>query len=100
DACGEGTRALRARVREWKIDDVADRVEPPKSKPRPIIAIAAARLDACAGEYESLNGILVKITRAGTHLLVTPLGQTGTEIFPVSTTEFNTKDAATTYRLV
>lgn len=95
-----GAKAARARVREWKIDDLAERFEPAKPKARPIIALAAARLDACAGEYESLSGILVKVTRASTHLLVTPLGQTGTEIFPVSPTEFVSKDGTVTYRFV
>ena len=95
-----GTKAARARVREWKIDDLADRYEPVKPKLRPVIAIAVARLDACAGEYESLSGILVKVTRAGTYLTVTPLGQTASDIFPVSSTEFTTKDATVTYRFV
>jgi len=96
----KGVRAARARVREWKIDDVAERFEPTRAKPRPVIALANARLDACAGEYESLNGVIVTIARAGAHLVVTPLGQTGTDIFPVSSTEFTTKDGATTYRFV
>ena len=95
-----GNRATSARVREWKIDDLAERFEPVRSKPRPFITIATPRLDACVGEYESLNGVIVKITRAGTHLVLTPLGQTDTEIFPVSPTEFTTKDGATTYRFV
>ena len=96
----KGGRAARARVREWKIDDVAERFEPVRAAPRPIIALAAARLNACAGEYESLNGVIVTIARTGTHLVVTPLGQTGTDIFPVSATEFTTKDGGTTYRFV
>lgn len=95
-----GTKASRARVREWKIDDLAERYEPAKPKPRPIITLPAARLDACTGEYESLNGVLVKITRATTHLVVTPLGQTATDIFPVSSTEFVTKDGTVTFRFV
>jgi CubicO group peptidase (beta-lactamase class C family) len=95
-----GGKAAHARVREWKIDDLAERYEPTKPKPRPVITVTAARLDACAGEYESLNGILVKVTRAGTHLTVTPLGQTTTDVFPVSTTDFVTKDATVTYRFV
>ena len=95
-----GTRATKARVREWKIDDLAERYEPVRPKPRPVIALAAARLDACVGEYESLNGVIVKIKRVGTHLVVTPLGQTDVDIFPVSATEFQTKDAGTTYRFV
>jgi D-alanyl-D-alanine carboxypeptidase len=95
-----GAKAVRARVREWKIDDVAERYEPVRPKPRPVIALAAPRLDACAGTYESLNGILVQVARAGTHLTVTPLGQASTDIFPVSATEFTTKDGGATYRFV
>ena len=87
-------------MREWKIDDLAVRVEPAAPTPRPIVGIDAAQLDACAGEYESLNGILVKVTRAGDHLVVTPLAQAGVEIFPVSATEFVTKDGATQYTFV
>ena len=95
-----GAKAVRARVREWKIDDIAERYEPTRPKPRPFITATAARLDACAGEYESLNGVLVKIVRTGTHLTVTPLGQQPTEIYAVSATEFTTKDGATTFKFV
>jgi CubicO group peptidase (beta-lactamase class C family) len=97
---GSDGRAARARVREWKIDDLAARVEPVTPVPRPIVALDAARLDACAGEYESLNGILVKVTRAGDHLVVTPLAQAGVEIYPVSATEFVTKDGGVQYTFV
>jgi hypothetical protein len=95
-----GTRAARARVREWKIDDVAERFEAVRPKPRPFVKFTTARLDAFAGEYESLNGVIVTIRREDTYLTVTPLGQTGTDIFPVSPTEFTTKDGTTTYRFV
>jgi len=44
--------------------------------------------------------VIVTIARAGTHLVATPLGQPGTDIFPVSATEFTTKDGGTTYRFV
>ena len=95
-----GTRAARARVREWKIDDVAERFEAVRPKPRPFVTFTTARLDAFAGEYESLSGVIVTIRREGTYLTVTPLGQTGTDIFPVSPTEFTTKDGNTAYRFV
>ena len=97
---GADGRAARVRVKEWKIDDLAARVEPATASPRPIVAIDAAQLDACAGEYESLNGILVKVTRAGDHLAVTPLAQPAVEILPVSATEFVTTDGATQYTFV
>ena len=97
----EKGRASSARVKEWKIDDLAARVEPAAPRPRPaFVALAPARLDACAGEYESLNGTLVKVTRAGDHLTVTPLAQQGVEIFPVSATEFVTKDGGVRYTFV
>jgi hypothetical protein len=57
----------------------------------PVPAVVAA----CAGD-ESLNGILV--TRSGDHLVVTPLGQPGVDIFPRSATEFATRDGGTIYR--
>jgi len=97
---GSDGRAPRVRVKEWKIDDLAARVEPVAPIVRPIATVDAAALDACVGEYESLNGILVKVTRAGDHLVLTPLAQTGVEIFPVSPTEFVTKDGATQYTFV
>ena len=96
---GDG-RAASARVREWKIDDLAARVEPVTPVPRPIVRIDAAALDGCVGEYESLNGILVKVARAGDHLLVTPLAQAGVEIFPASPTEFVTKDGGVQYTFI
>jgi D-alanyl-D-alanine carboxypeptidase len=96
---GDG-RAARTRVREWKIDDLAVRIEAATQAPRPVVPVDAARLDACVGEYESLNGILVKVTRVGDHLLATPLAQAGVEIFPVSATEFVTKDGGVQYTFV
>jgi len=97
---GADGRATRARVKEWKIDDLAVRVEPAAAAPRPVITIDAADLDWCVGEYESLNGVLVKVTRSGDHLTATPLAQAGVEVFPVSPTEFVTKDGATLYTFV
>jgi D-alanyl-D-alanine carboxypeptidase len=97
---GADGRGAKARVREWKIDDLAVRVEPAAPTPRPIVIIDAAQLERCAGEYESLNGILVKVTLAGDHLLVTPLSQPGVEVFPVSPTEFVTKDGTAQYTFV
>ena len=97
---GPDGRAARVRVKEWKIDDLAARVESAAAAPRPIVPIDAAHLDLCAGEYESLNGILVKVTRSGDHLVATPLAQAGVEIFQVSATEFVTKDGATQYTFV
>ena len=97
---GADRRAARVRVKEWKIDDLAVRVEPAAAAARPVVAIDSAALDACVGEYESLNGILVKVARSGDHLVVTPLAQPGIEIFPVSPAEFVTKDGATQYAFV
>jgi CubicO group peptidase (beta-lactamase class C family) len=96
---GEDGKAARARVKEWKIDDMATRVEPPqptdrrtaRSMPPP------AFLDACAGEYEALSGVLVKVSRADDHLAVTPLGQKALEIFGVSDTQFAASDGSVTY---
>ncbi len=80
---GADGRASKARVKEWKIDDLAARIEPAAPRPRPVfVAVAPARLDACAGEYESLNGVLVKVTRTGDHLTVTPLAQPGVRDLP------------------
>jgi len=97
---GPDGRAASVRVKEWKIDDLATRVEPVTPAARPIASVDAAALDACVGEYESLNGILVKVTRAGDRLVVTPLAQAGVEIFPVSPTEFVTKDGGVQFTFV
>ncbi|MCX6552170.1 MAG: serine hydrolase [Acidobacteria bacterium] len=97
---GADGRAARVRVRDWKLNDLAERVVPTAPVVRPVVAVDAALLDACAGEYESLNGILVKVVRSGDHLAVTPTAQPGVEVFPVSPTEFVTRDAGVQYSFV
>jgi CubicO group peptidase (beta-lactamase class C family) len=97
---GANGRAASVRVREWKIDDLATRIEPVAPVSPPVVSIDGAALDVCVGEYESLNGILVKVGRAGDHLVVTPLAQAGVEIYPVSATEFVTKDGGVQYTFV
>jgi CubicO group peptidase (beta-lactamase class C family) len=97
DASGRGTRLL---VRDWKLNDAAERVEPATTIPRPIVAVASPDLEACAGEYEGLNGILAKVERAGDHLRVQPFAQPAVEVFPVSTSGFITKDADVEYDFV
>ena len=95
---GPDGRAVRVRVKDWKLDDLAERIIPTVPAPRPHVALEGSQLDACVGEYESLSGVLVRIERAGDHLRVTPAGQTGVEVFPVSATEFETADGGTQYR--
>jgi D-alanyl-D-alanine carboxypeptidase len=97
---GQGGRGTRLRVRDWKIDDVAERVEPIAEARRPLIRLEAAEIDACVGEYESLNGVLVMIERAGDHLSVRPAGERAVEVFPVSRTEFVTAGGEVSYRFV
>lgn len=118
---GDNGTAARARVREWKIDDVAARVAtpaplPPGASPTrpPAIAPTEAELMSCVGEYEALGGILATVARRGDHLTVTPLGQAGVEIYPGVPTAaapesgdaagarlaFVTADGRTTYRFV
>jgi D-alanyl-D-alanine carboxypeptidase len=97
---GSDGRADRVRVRDWKLDDVALRVQPVLPAVRPIVAVDEAALDACVGEYESLNGILVRVARAGDHLVVTPFGQAGVEVVPVAPREYVTRDGAIQYTFV
>jgi hypothetical protein len=44
--------------------------------------------------------VIVTIARAGTHLVADAARSDRTDIFPVSATEFTTKDGGTTYRFV
>lgn len=64
------------------------------------MALEPAELDACVGEYESLNGIPVKVVRAGDHLAIIAAAQPGVEIFPASPLEFFTKDGGVQYTFV
>jgi CubicO group peptidase (beta-lactamase class C family) len=95
DTAGRGTRV---RIRDWKLDDTAERVAPASSAPQPIVAVAAVYLDACAGVYEALNGVLVTVERAGNHLVVRPFAENPVEVFPTSTTAFVTRDGTADYR--
>lgn len=97
DARGRGTRV---RIRDWKLNDVAERVLPAATAPRPIVGVSATDLEACVGEYEALNGILVSVERAGDHLSVQPFAQEVVEVFPVSTIGFITKSGDVEYRFV
>ena len=97
DASGRGTRV---RIRDWKLNDVAERVLPAATAPRPIVGVSATDLEACVGEYEALNGILVSVERAGDHLSVQPFAQEVVEVFPVSTIGFITKSGDVEYRFV
>jgi D-alanyl-D-alanine carboxypeptidase len=96
----EKGRGLSLRVRDWKLDDTAVRVEQARPVQRPVVAAPAADLEACAGEYESLNGVLVKVDRADDHLGVRPFAQARVEVFPVGAFEFTTKEGDVTYRFV
>jgi hypothetical protein len=93
-------RAARVRIRDWKLNDAAERVTPGDRQPRRIIALDAGQLDALAGEYESLNGVLVRVERSGDHLTVTATAQSGVDIYPASPVEFFTKDATVQYTFV
>jgi len=95
-----GGRGARVRIRDWKLNDVAERVEPATTPHRPIVSIPVSDLDACAGDYESLNGILVRVERAGDHLRVRPFAEPAVEVFPVSASEFIATDADIEYRFV
>ncbi|MCX6544386.1 MAG: serine hydrolase [Acidobacteria bacterium] len=93
-------RAARVRISDWKLNDAAERVTPANRQPPPIIALDVGQLDALAGEYESLNGVLVRVERSGDHLTVTPTAQSGVDIYPASPVEFFTKDATVQYTFV
>jgi D-alanyl-D-alanine carboxypeptidase len=97
----DGTgRAVRMRVRDWKLDDGAERVEPAPPVARPVIAAASSDLDACAGEYESLNGILVKVEHVGDHLAVRTFAQPAVDVFPFGALDFAAKEGGVEYRFV
>jgi D-alanyl-D-alanine carboxypeptidase len=96
----KGGRGVRMRVRDWKLNDVAERFSPPVAVPRPVVPAAGSDLDACGGEYESLNGILVKVERTGDHLAVRPFAQPPVDVFPVAPLVFQSPDGAVEYRFV
>jgi len=95
-----GSRAVRVRIRDWKLNDVAERTESVAPTTRPIVTLTTAQLDAITGEYESLNGVLVRVTRVADHLVVQPAGQTDIDIFPVAASEFVTKEGDVQYAFV
>jgi hypothetical protein len=97
DASGRG---IRMRVRDWKLDDVAARFTPPAVAPRQVVAVPESDLTACAGTYESLNGILVTVERAVDHLSIHPFAQAPIEVFPVAPLVFASRDGAVEYRFV
>ena len=97
---GADGRSSRVRVKDWKLNDVAERSTPVEQQPRPVVTLAPAQLDGCVGEYESLNGVLIRIERSGDHLTATPTGQPGVDIFPSSPVEFSTKDGAVRFTFV
>ena len=95
DAAGRG---IRLRVRDWKLNDVAVRVEPAPPAAAPTFTTATrAALEMCVGEYESLNGVIMTVTVVDDHLAVRPLGQSAVEVWPVSATEFATRSGDTRY---
>ena len=97
---GADGRATRVRIRDWKLNDVAERLTPVEQQPRQVIALDAGQLDALVDEYESLNGVLVRVERSGDHLTLTPTAQPAVDIFASSSTEFFTKDATVQYTFV
>jgi len=97
---GADGRATRVRVKDWKLNDVADRITPAELRPRPVVVLDPAQLDTCAGEYESLNGVLVRVERSADHLTLTPTAQPPVDIVASSSTEFFTTDGAIQYTFV
>ena len=97
---GADGRSSRLRVKDWKLNDLAERVVPAERLRRAAVALESGQLAALVGEYESLNGILVRVDQSGDHLRMTPTGQPGVDIFPASPIDFFTTDGIVELRFV
>ncbi|MEI6666837.1 MAG: serine hydrolase domain-containing protein [Acidobacteriota bacterium] len=97
---GPDGRADRVSVKDWKLDDVAMRITPPEPQRPTVVAVDAARLEGFEGDYESLNGVIVRVERVGDHLVMKPTGQAPTEVFGLAPTRFVTADGAVEYAFV
>ncbi len=91
-------RGIRLRVRDWKLNDVAERFSAPVVAPPSIVPASEADLGACVGTYESLSGVLVTVEQVGDHLAVRPFAQPAAEVFPTGPLVFSTNDGTVEYR--
>lgn len=85
DASGHITRL---RVRDWSLDDVAERVVEAPPERRAAVPIDPTLVDACVGQYELITGIIIAVRREGDHLAAQAAGQRRVEVFASSATEF------------
>ncbi len=97
---GPDLRATHVLVTDWKLHDLATRVELPSMQVPVFVHLRARALDACVGEYQSIDGTLVRVDRVADHLVARPATEPGVELFPTSAAEFWTKPASGRYVFV
>jgi D-alanyl-D-alanine carboxypeptidase len=93
-------RIVRLHASDWTLNDVAERVDETPLATSAVISIDPMRLDACAGEYELLTGVVLTVQRVGDHLTVRPFGQHAVDVYPASATEFFAKEGDLRYVFV
>jgi D-alanyl-D-alanine carboxypeptidase len=93
-------RIARLRVRDWTLDDTAERVSEAAPSPTVLKRIGPTILRAYAGTYELVTGVLITVRRERDHLVAQVTGQRGVEIFPVTRTEFAAEGSGPGYSFV
>ena len=93
-------RAGSVRVHDWKLNDLATRVDDAPAARAVPITMAAERLESLTGDYEVLGGALVTVGRAGDRLEVRQPGLRPVTLVPVSESAFSTPDGAVGFRFV
>jgi D-alanyl-D-alanine carboxypeptidase len=91
DSAGQVSRLL---VRDWTLNETADRVAATRIEPRAAVAVSPQLLVDYVGEYELLTGIIQKVVLEGDHLVIQPTGQRGTALLAASPAEFFASDSA------
>jgi hypothetical protein len=89
--------ATLVRVNDWKLADVAKKVVPVEAKARTEYTATGTELDACAGEYEQLGGLIVRVVRTGASLELRPFAQAAVALTPAGSRAFVSADGAVQY---
>ena len=97
---GPGGQAAGVRVTDWKLDDLAVRVVLAPDVAPAFVQLDRADLQACVGEYESLDGVLVKVGRVDDHLVAQAAAQPPADLYPASINEFYTRDGGGRFTFV
>ncbi len=96
----EAGQVSRLRVKDWTLNETAERIAAPKVEPRVVVQVPAQRLADYAGEYELLTGILQRVIVEGDHLVIRPTGENPTSLQAASDAEFFASDSSLTITFV